>query len=134
MFPPPHQTHRSTVAEISRLEVRLTTSQYLRGVLIPHLNDVKTQYLTQNADIAHLRNQISQAQQEAQALLANNRSAEHEQKLRFITDLNRRLAFSISEWGKSGARVDKETQDIKDWDQEIARLENLLHRLRAFGY
>lgn len=134
MFPSPHQTHRSTVAEIRRIEVRLATAQYLRGVLIPHLNDVKTKYLTQNADIAHFRNQISQAQQQAQALLANNRSTEHEQKVRFITELNTRIAFSVHGLEKSGARIEKVTQNIRDRDLEILGFENLLHGLRNCGY
>lgn len=129
-FPPPHQTYRSTVAEISRLEACLATAQYLHGVLIPHFNNVKTQHLTQNADIAHFRNQINQAQQQAQALLANNRLADYDQK---FTELNRRLAFYIRELEKPGARVEKVAQEVRDWDQEIVRLENL-NGLRTSGY
>ena len=130
----PNEMHRAVLLEISRLECRLATAQYSRGILIPHLEDIKSQYLAQNNDILEIRSRLRLAHHQAQALLAGNRMEEHRMKMSYITQMERELEHNLGRKDQMAARFSKVTQEIKDKGDEIRGLEHAVNGLRTRGY
>lgn len=125
------QTRRSAAAE---LETRLAIVRYRRGVLLLDHNDFKAQYRTSYGEFAQFRIQISEAQKQAQSALADNRSAEHEQKEKVVTELNERMASSVRECEKLVARIEKMAEAIRKRDEEIDELEDMLRVARTWRF
>lgn len=134
MWPTANQLPRPIVVELSRLEVRLATVKYLRGVLIPHLDDVKSQLATQKNDIDEIRCSLILAYQQSRALLAAKRSDDHVQKLRYIAQRERDLNTAIARRDQSESRMGRVTLEIRDKGDEIRELENAMNELRTRRY
>lgn len=134
MWPQANQLPRPVVVEISRLESRLVTAQYLRGILIPHLDNIKSQFITQKNDVDDIRSNLILAHQQSRALLTENRSEEHLQKLRYIAQKERDLVAAIARRDKSEESIGRVTQEIRDKGDEIMGLENRMNELRTGRY
>lgn len=134
MWPQANQLPRPVVVEISRLESRLVTAQYLRGILIPHLDNIKSQFITQKNDVDDIRSNLILAHQQSRALLTENRSEEHLQKLRYIAQKERDLVAAIARRDKSEESIGRVTQEIRDKGDEIMGLENRMNELRTGHY
>lgn len=131
MVRPATQHRRSAATE---LETRLAIVRYRRGVLVLDHNDFKAQHRTSYAQFAQFRIQISEAQKQAQAALANNRSEEHEQKEKVVTELNGQMASSVRECEKLMARIEKLAEGIRKRDEEIDGLEDMLRVARTWSF
>lgn len=131
MVRPATQHRRSAATE---LETRLAIVRYRRGVLLLDRNDFKAQHRTSYAQFAQFRIQISEAQKQAQAALANNRSEEHEQKEKVVTELNEQMASSVRECERLMARIEKLAEGIRKRDEEIDELEDMLRVARTWNF
>lgn len=134
MWPQANQLPRPVVVEISRLESRLATAQYLRGILIPHLDNIKSQFITLKNDVDDIQSNLILAHQQSRALLTENRSEEHLQKIRYIAQKERDLVAAIARRDKSEESIGKVTQEIRDKGDEIMGLENRMNELRTGRY
>lgn len=132
-MPPPTTHNPSQVAEISRLSVRLSVAQNKRGPLLQTLRHLQTQHANQNAELSNIRNQIEQAQQEAQSASSNNLRAEYHNKLKVVTELKWRLASSLRKLDESMGKIEKSRRDLIELDQETSGLQRILQGLRAGG-
>lgn len=132
-MPPPTTHNPSQVAEISRLSVRLSVAQNKRGPLLQTIRHLQTQQSNQNAELSNIRNQIEQAQQEAQSASSNNLRAEYHNKLKVVTELKWRLASSLRKWDESMGKIEKSRRDLIELDQETSGLQRILQGLRAGG-
>lgn len=125
------QNRRSAATE---LETRLAIVRYRRGVLLLDQNDFRAQHRTSYGEFAQFRIRISEAQKQAQAALANNRSEEHEQKEKAVNELNERMASSVRECERLMARIEKSAEGIRKRDAEIVELEDMLRVARTWNF
>lgn len=134
MWPQANQLPRPIVVEISRLESRLATAQYLHGILIPYLDNLKSQIITQKNDVDEIRSKLILANEQSQALLTENRSDEHFQKIRYIAQKERDLVAAIARRDHSEESIGRVTQQIRDKEDEIMGVENRINELRTRRY
>lgn len=120
-MPPP------STQEISRLHVRLVVAQNRRNPLVNTLNHLRSEQARKNAEVTNLRCQIRQTAQEAQYALKNNLAQERMFKESLIVELDWRVARSTREWEELGVRIENTNKDLRELDQEISGLANMLN-------
>lgn len=120
-MPPP------STQEIGRLRVRLAVAQNRRNPLRNTLNHLRSEQARKNAEVTNLRWQIRQTAQEAQHALKNNLLQERTVKESLIVELDWRVARSTREWEELGVRIENTSKDLRELDQEISGLTNMLN-------
>lgn len=121
-MPPPPSTQ-----EIGRLQVRLTVAQNRRNPLTNTLNHLRSEQVRKNTEITNLRSQIRETAQEAQYALQNNLTAERRRTESLIAELDWLVARTTREWEELTVRIENTDKDLRELDQEISGLTNMLN-------
>lgn len=126
---PPSHSPLEIARQISHLQASLAVAKEARTLFTTWLNRVRSQLLTQANDIVRMRNKRILWSQEAQNFLASNRMAEHQQKLRDITNLDAELEGKIVLRDDLEFRLERAAQDVRNNRREIIILENAINVL-----
>lgn len=113
--------------DIRLTRVRLSVAQNKRNPLNKTLNHLRSEQSRKNAEISNLRSQIRQTAQEAQHAIKNNLVEERKRSESRITELDWRVSCLNCEWEDLGVRIENLNKDIRDLDQEITGLTNMLN-------
>lgn len=120
-MPPP------STQDVRLTQARLTVAQNRRNPLNNTLNHLRSEQSRKNGEISNLRGQIRYTAQEAQKAIQNNLVEERRRNETRITEMNWGVSRLTREWEELGVRIENVNKDIRELDQEISGLENMLN-------
>lgn len=122
------------LAEITRLDARLSTARTSRASLILSLDRLRTRHSNEYAKLLSFRNQLDQKKREADFAHSNSQLRDYRLKLDEMHDIGQQSAFAFREYRDLDGQIHLATRQIGVLEGEISELERVLSALRAGGH
>ena len=126
-MPPQTTPASSQLAEVAQLRVRLSVARDKRGPLQQTLDELRTRYTRQYAELNKFQQQINQSQAAADAARSENRMNHYDFHHQLVNEKKWVKQRCLSQWEELGKSLEKVGRELRDLEVEISELKRMLN-------
>lgn len=117
----------SQLDEVAQLRARLSVAQDKRGPLQETLDNIRTRYTMEYAELNRFQTQINQSQAAADAARSEDRMSHYDFHHQLVNEKKWAMQRCLNQWEELGKSLEKVSRGLRDLEVEISELRRMLN-------